>query len=146
MNSGIVDMTWTWSPRPTSRMCSIMPSNSESKTRGRLSAPSAAAPSMIVNSGAPLTKARVSRATGIDTKYATAAMKAASTSQPTGVRLGSAMSVPRSRALGRQLAAHEVVDVDGELDGRVQDDERPGDRHRRHDGLVGDDGVGRTAD
>ncbi len=68
MNIGIVDITWTWSPRPTSRMCSTMPLYSLSKPRplveSRYIAPSAVAASMIVNSGEPLMNASASSATG----------------------------------------------------------------------------------
>ena len=68
MNSGIVDITSAWSPRPSVSMLADMPPNSASNARGRLSAPSTAAPSMIVNSGAPLTNASVSSAIGTDVR------------------------------------------------------------------------------
>src|SRR2546423_4358379 len=110
-------------------MLADIPPNSASNARGRLSAPSSAAPSMIVNSGAPLTKASAKSATGIETKYAIATTTIARMIQPTGVRF--AMSVPRPRPLGRQLVAGQVVDVDDRVEQRVQHDQRRA--HGDHD-------------
>src|SRR4051812_3844513 len=98
-------------------MCSTMPSNSDENSRGKLSAPSAAAASMIVNSGAPLMNARPSR---------------------TMSRV--IMSVPRPHALGQRLAAREVLEIDHHVQDRVHDDEPGADRHEHHD-RVGRDQV-----
>src|ERR1041384_2004911 len=122
MNSGIVDITWTWSPRPTLSMCSTMPSNSDENSRGRLIAPSAAAHSMMVNSGAPLMKAIASR-----------------------MMRSVIMSVPRSHPLGRRLAAREVIDVDHHVQQRVGDDQHRADRHERDDRVGRDEVVAALA-
>src|SRR5678815_511758 len=114
MNSGIVDITWTWSPRPTLSMCSTMPSNSDENSRGKLTAPSAAAPSMMVNSGAPLMNASPSR------------------TMRSVIMMTSGL-VPRPHPLGRDLAARQVIDVDHHVQHGVEDDERRADRHERHD-------------
>src|SRR5689334_2424315 len=82
-----------------------MPENSLEKSRGEVNAPSAAPPSMIVNSGAPETNATSSR------------------TMRTVV-----ISVPHPLALGAELAAHEVVDLDHDLHQRVEDDQRRADR------------------
>src|SRR3569623_3803518 len=117
-------------------MLADMPPNSASNARGRLSAPSTAAPSMIVKSGAPLTNARVSSATGMLTNSAIAMMNTARTAQPIGVRF-IAISVPRPRPLGQQLSTHQVVRLDRRVEQRVQDDQRAADRDHAPRVLLG---------
>src|SRR5262245_21653982 len=118
-------------------MCSTMPSNSELNGRSRLIAPSAAAPSMIVNSGAPHTNAIISSITGMLTKMPIAAKISAEMPRPMALPGFIAISVPRPCPLGQQLPAHQVIDVDHHVQGGVQDDERGTDRQHRHDRLVG---------
>src|SRR5580698_1865873 len=101
-----------------------------------LAAPSTVAPSMIVNSGAPLTNAAVSNATGTLTKIARNRTSAPRMIHATGDLL--AISVPRSRPLGRQLAAQQVAGVDREVQDGVERDQRGADEDRRDDVGVDD--------
>src|SRR5258706_282580 len=115
---------------------------------------------MIVTPDARLMNASVSSATGMPTKYASIKISAARIIQPIGSRLrdgrwpflswsftavasgtcsvfSSVISVPRPGALGWELAAYEVIDVDRDVQRAVQHDHGCRDRHRRHDvGVV----------
>src|SRR5687768_3162505 len=74
-------------------------------------APSAAAPAMITNSGAPL-------------------MNATRRTIRRKVIIAASSLVGRPRPLGRQLAAREVVGVDDEVEQGVEDDEPAAERQR----------------
>src|SRR4051812_21556688 len=115
-------------------MLADMPPNSASNERGRDMAPSTAAPSMIVNSGAPLTNASVSSATGTFTSSAIARTMTARMTQPRGVRF--AISVPRPCPLGQHLAADQVVRLDHCVEQRVQHDQRAADRNHAEGVLL----------
>src|ERR1700690_1507433 len=117
MKSGMVDSTVAWSPVPWPNALSTMPPNSLENDRGDVNAPSAAPPIITVNSGAPETTA-IKRST---------------------MRRG-VISVAHPLALGAELAAHEVVDLDRDLDQRVEDDEAGAQRDHRYGEVADRDG------
>src|SRR3954469_6548270 len=115
MNSGIVDSTSISSRPLVPNSLLIAPSKPTVKPRAEKNVPSAAPPSMIVNSGAPLMNTSASR---------------------TIRRV--CISVPAPHLLRRRLPAKDVVDVDHHVQQRVEDDQEAADRDQPRDAHAGD--------